>query len=175
VIGFVLFAAFLSVGCATSPVEYSLTPAGQPSATIGFLTTDKSGRPSVSFASFDGRGLPRPERKTHWDPIVFPAGRELRITVRAVYEENDPVYVGDLGIIGNVLSAAQGVSALSRNVNADVEFICPPLAPDRRYQLSFRKGPGMPGTNTLYLTDIGSGRIVFHHDFEVSFGGFSTK
>ena len=174
-ISFILLSVFLSAGCATTAAQYSFTSAGQPSSAIGFLTSKKSGSPGVSFVSFDGRGLPRAEKKTYWDPIIFPAGRELRIVVRAVYEEKNKVKASGLGTVGKVIDAAQSISAITRNVDADVMLICPPLAPGKRYQLSFSKGSGLPGSNTLILTDISTGNIVHRQEFEVSFGGYSSR
>jgi hypothetical protein len=174
-IGCIFLVAFLSVGCATTPVEYSFIQAGQRGATIGFLTSTNLASPSASFVSFDGRGIPRAERKTHWDPLVFPSGRELRIIVHAKYDENTKVGVGGLGVVGDVIIAAQSVSALSRNVDADVEFICPPLVDGGRYQISFSKGTGLPGSNTLILTDIATGSVIQSKEFEVALGGYYTR
>jgi len=81
---FVLLVSFLSVGCATKPVEYSFSPTEDYTSTLTF----KSGNPGVSFVSFNGQPLPKPDKKTHWEPITFPSGIELRIIVHASYRTN---------------------------------------------------------------------------------------
>ena len=176
---FIFLAALLSIGCATNPVEFSLLLDGQNPSTIGFLTSARTGSPGVSFVSFDGRGLPRAERGTHWDPIVFPSGRELRITVHALYEEDRArVRVGGFGVlsaISDAVNIAQDISAVTRNVDTNVLFISPPLPPGGRFQLAFIKEPGIPGRNRLVLTDITTGRVFHEQEFEVTLGGFTAR
>ena len=166
---------FFLIGCAsTNPEPYSFVP-GEPSASIEFLSETKRGQASVSFISFEGRGLPRAERKTRWDPISFPSDENLRIIVRVKFDGNARVRVGGFGLIGAVANAAADISAMSRNVDLEMVFECPPLRNGRRYQLSFTKEPGIPGRNILTLTDLESNRVMHQVEFETVPGGYNLR
>ena len=167
----VFLVSFLFAGCATKPVPYSFTADEHNFSSIAF----KTGNPGVSFVSFDGQTLPRPENSTHWDPVNFPSDREIRIMVHADYRTNSKTTLGGFGLLGAAVNVAQDVRAVSRNVDADLEFICPPLETGRSYQLYFVKEPGMPGKNILTLTDIKTSEVIAQQEFEVVFGGDSVK
>jgi hypothetical protein len=172
---FGFLASFLFVGCATNPVTYSLSANKQDFSSIAFHDTFQAGKPNVSFVSFNGQSLPKPEKGTHWDPIDFPSDSELRIVVHADYNPNSKTTLSGFGLLGAVVNTVQDVRAISRNVDADVVFICPPLQAGRKYLLSFVKEPGMPGKNILTLTDTDAGEIVEQQEFETVFGGDETK
>jgi len=172
---FVFLASFVFVGCSTTPVPYSFTANDQSFSSVSFLDQSQSGKPSVNFVSFNGQPLPKPEKQTHWDPINFPAGRELRIIVHADFRTNSKTTLSGFGLLGDIVNVAQDIRAVTRNVDADVEFICPPLEAGRNYRLTFTKEPGIPGKNILTLTDTETGRVIRQQEFEVVFGGDSTK
>ena len=169
---FSVFIASFLIGCKTTPVAYSFAASETNAAHISFKDDDT---PSVVFVSFDGQTLPKPESKTHWDPVTFPSGRELRIVVHANYQTTSKTTLSGFGLLGDVVNLAQDVRAVSRNVDADVLFICPPLAAGRDYLLTFSKEPGMPGRNLLTLTDVERGTVVVQQEFEVVFGGDSVR
>jgi hypothetical protein len=171
----VFFASFLFVGCTTKPAVYSLSPNEQNSSSIAFRNAFKAGKPNISFVSFNGQPLPKPEKGTHWDPINFPSGRALRIIVHADYNPNSKTTLSGFGLLGTVVNTAQDIRAVSRNVDADVVFNCPPLKAGKNYLLSFVKEPGMPGKNILTLTDVDTGEVVAQQEFETVFGGDATK
>ncbi|MDR1507102.1 MAG: hypothetical protein LBI67_08375 [Treponema sp.] len=171
----VFLASFLFVGCATKPATYSLSANEQNFSSVAFHNTFQTGKPNVSFVSFDGQSLPKPEKGTHWDPINFPSNSQLRIIVHADYNPNSKTSLSGFGLLGAVVNTAQDVRAVSRNVDTDIIFICPPLRAGKNYLLSFVKEPGMPGRNILTLTDIESGNIVEQQEFETVFGGDETK
>jgi hypothetical protein len=171
----VFLASFLFVGCATKPAPYSLSANEQNFSSIAFHNTFQAGKPNVLFVSFNGQSLPKPEKGTHWDPINFPSNRELRIIVHAEYTPNSKATLSGFGLLGSVVNTVQDVRAVSRNVDADVVFICPRLQAGRNYLLSFVKEPGMPGKNILTLTDIETGNVVKQQEFETVFGGDNTK
>jgi len=168
-LGIVALVSIFYIGCSTSPVAYSFIE-GQNSS-IAF----KDGNPGVSFVSYSGLTLPKPEKKTHWDPVGFPSGKELRIIVHAKYETKTKTSLGGFGLLGAVVNTAQDIRAVSRNVDADLEFKCPPLESGKSYQLSFTKEPGMPGKNILTLTEIGTAKAFYQQEFEVKFGGDEVK
>jgi hypothetical protein len=171
----VFLASFLFVGCTTKPAIYSLSANERNSSSITFQNTFKTGKSNVSFVSFNGQSLPKPEKGTHWDPINFPSNSRLRIIVHADYSTNSKTTLGGFGLLGAVVNTAQDIRAVSRNVDADIVFICPPLKAGRNYLLSFVKEPGMPGKNILTLTDIETGEVVVQQEFETVFGGDATK
>jgi hypothetical protein len=138
---------------------------------IAFKNSFKPGNTNLTFVSFDGQSLPKPEKGTHWDPINFPSGRELRIIVHADYQTNSKTTLKGFGLLGAIVNTAQDIRAVSRNVDADLVFICPPLDAGRNYLLTFTKEPGMPGKNFLTLTDTQTARVISQQEFEVVFGG----
>jgi len=168
----VVFTLFLFVGCITSPVTYSFAAAGEQNfASITFKSSIKEGEPSLTFVSYNGQSLPKPEKKTHWEPINFPSGTELRIIVRAKYRTTSRTTLSGFGVVGELYNVSQEIRAVSRNVDADIIFICPPLEAGKNYLLAFSKEPGMPGKNILTLTDVAAARVVIQQEFEVTFGG----
>ena len=172
-ISFFLFIGLFFTGCASFrayPVEYSFALDGQKPCTIGFQRTNRPNSPSVSFISIDGRRLPRPEPQTYWDPLIFPSERELRIHVRATYEEEN-IRLSGTGLVSKVVNTVAEINEMGRSVDMQVIFICPPLAPDGAYQLSFIKGTGVPGKNTLVLIDLFTGKPVVEQEFELTFRG----
>jgi hypothetical protein len=157
VISSLLFTFF---GCSSlKPISYALAGDETNSASISFIS-------DASFVSFNGSGLPNPEKGTFWDPILFPSGLPLEITVHAYYQQ-EATTVTNAGLLGALISTAvtSGVTA-SRSVNTDVLFTCPPLEPGKEYSLSFRKAAGGPGNNKLILTDIATKKIIYQQEFE---------
>jgi len=167
----VFLVSFLFSGCATKPVTYSFTGNDPAFSSVSF----KTGNPGVSFVSFNGQSLPKPESGTHWDPIELPSGIELRIIVHADFYTDSKTTLGGFGLLGAVVNVAQDIAAVSRNVDTDMEFICPPLAAGKSYLLTFTKEPGLPGKNILTLVDVETARVVIQQEFEVVFGGADIK
>ena len=167
----VFLASSFYIGCTTSPVAYSFMEGELNSSSIEF----KTGNPSVSFVSYSGLTLPKPEKRTRWEPISFPSGIDLRIIVHTKYETRSKASLSGFGLLGAVVNVAQDIRAVSRNVDVDLEFNCPPLEAGKSYLLTFTKEPGMPGKNILTLTEIGTTRVVCQLEFEVNFGGDETK
>jgi len=172
--GFISLVFFLFIGCITTPVEYSFASAEQGSSAIGFLGTRSEGTPGVAFVSFDGRRLPRAEKKTHWEPLLFPSDRELNMVVHVKYEERERTKTENLGLLGTIIDTAQSVRAVTRNVDTNIDFNCPPLESGKRYQLTYSKGAGIPGRNALVLIDTTTGQIVHQQEFVVILGGLSV-
>jgi hypothetical protein len=164
---FVFLILFLFVGCSTNPVAYSFIPADDYSSSLAF----KTGNPSVSFVSYNGRTLPKAANNTHWDPISFPSGTELRLIVHADYRTNTKTTLRGFGLLGAVVNIAQDINAISRNVDADLEIICPPLDANKKYQLYFTKEPGIPGRNILTVIEIDTNKVVYQYEFKVGVGG----
>jgi hypothetical protein len=148
------FACF--VGCSTTPVPYSFTENGTGTATITFV----GGNPGLRLIYFERYELPAPEKMTHWEPISFPAGRSLRITVHAYYQQSN---TEDQGWLATIVTTA---ITSSRSVNRDVTFECPALDAGKDYKLAFRKGAGIRGKNLLVLTEIKTRKIVHEEEFE---------
>jgi len=167
----VFLASFVFAGCSTNPVAYSFSENEQNLSTIVF----KNGNPGVIFVSFNGEALPVPEKGTHWSPISFPAGRELKIVVHAYYSTQRKTSLSGFGLLGAAVNLAQDVGAVSRNVDADVELVVSPLQAGKSYQLSFKKELGLPGKNILTLIDTETAQVAYTKEFEVTFGGGSAK
>ena len=149
---------FTFFGCSSlSPVTFDLAEERTNSASISFTR----GNPRVSFVYYENRELPEPEKKTYWDPIVFPSGIPLEITVHAYYFQAS----SGPGLIGGIIAA--GIAS-SRAVDISVLFLCPPLEAGKEYVLTFRKLAGAPGRNILVLTDKATRTIIYQQEFERS-------
>ena len=159
---FGLFVVLTFISCASKPATYLFVPEESSSASISF----KTGNPNVRFVSFDGRVLPTAEKGTRWEPIVFPAGRPLQVTVHAYYEHQQKVAASG-GLLGLVSDVAGIVSTLTRGVDMQVVLTCPALMPGTKYQLSFKKESGIPGKNFLVLTDLSTKKVIYQQEFEV--------
>lgn len=152
---FIIISIFF-IGCSTTkPTPYSFTGNEGEAATI----TVVGGNPGLQLIFCDGIELPIPEKKRHWDPITVSAGKPLIFTLRAFYHNNNAS--------GGLLTAliVSAISA-STSVNAEVIYECPPLEAGKHYQFSFRKGAGVPGLNSILITE-GTGKkgIVFREYF----------
>ena len=147
-------------GCASTrnvilPAKYSYVQDETNGSSINF----SGGNPGVYFISFNDEAPPKPKENTEWGPIVFPSGQELRIKVRAVYEEPKN-YTG--GILGRMVHSR---IEEQRSIDTVVEFVCPPLEDGNHYVLSFIKDPGIPGLNNLHLVDTKTKAIIFRAQF----------
>lgn len=166
---------FVFAGCTTNPVLFSSFADEYNFSSIAFKNTFNAEDPNLTFVSYNGQSLPKPEKETYWDPINFPSDTKLRIVVHANYYTSSQFILSGFGLLGVVVNTVQEVRAVSRNVNADVIFICPPLEAGRNYMLSFTKEPGIPGKNILTLIDTDTLKVIEQQEFEVVFGGDKVK
>ena len=157
---FIFLGLFVLIGCSSTPITYMMTNDEINSASISF----KSGSPRVTFLEYNGIELPAAEKKTRWDPLVFPSGVPLNITVHAYYYQSTYGYVGT-GFIAAVTAAATSAIVATRNVDTKVVFNCPPLEAGKNYTLTFKKETGVPGKNVLILTDNSERGEVYRQDF----------
>jgi hypothetical protein len=160
--GFLALGVFLA-GCAsTTPVPYSCTEKSSKSASVVF----SRGNPDVKLVYFNDNEIPDPEEGTCWNPVSFPTGEALKLTVHAYYEQSSN-WVTSNNLLANLIAAAvTSASSASRHVDAIVEFSCPPLDSGKEYKLAFQKGYGLlSGKNTLILTDITSKKVICRQTF----------
>jgi hypothetical protein len=122
--------------------------------------------PTVSFLYYNNNVLPPSESKTYWDPIMFPSGVPLEITVHAYYHPE--TNTGGAGLLVSLVATAITAKTLAaRSVDIDVLYYCPPLEAGKQYTLAFRKESGDPGINRLILTDTATKTIVHQQVFEM--------
>ncbi|MDR1149001.1 MAG: hypothetical protein LBK66_10255 [Spirochaetaceae bacterium] len=163
--GIIVFAvAVLFAGCATTrtAVPFSFVENEEESASIEIM----GGNPGVWLVYFDKNELPQPAEETYWNPLSFPAGRPLEITVHAYYYQQSTTSTS-AGVLGALISSvATSAIAASRNVDRDVLFTCPALEAGKAYKLVFRKGAGVSGENLLVLSNIETGKVVYEQGFE---------
>jgi len=170
---FIILMSIIFTGCGSyQTVPYSFAANGVESASIRF----QHGNPGISFVSLEGVTLPRADSGTRWGPILFPANRELRISVYARYETktNNRSRL-NFGVFDELAQIATTVNEIGRNVDTQVMFNCPELEPGRSYTLAFIKGSGIPGKNRLVLTEVGTMRVVYEQEFSVSIGGYHSR
>ena len=175
-----IFTGLIIVGCSSlKSISYAFAENEVNSASISF----KQANPGVSFVSYKDKSLPESEKGTIWDPISFPDGVPLEITVRAFYYDNSNT--GE--VLSMMITASVNINSLillplwlpvmmitdavtlglrkSRFVDTNVLFSCPPLEAGKKYTLSFGKGYGVPGKNKLILTNNETKEIVYQQDF----------
>ena len=157
---------FFIVGCSSvTSISYSFVEDEKNSASISF----QAGNPGASFLFYKGKSLPDAEEKTIWDPIVFPSGEPLEITVH-VYHYETSSGIGDSSIVGLLAGAiadeATYEARQSRVVDTDVLFTCPPLQAGKHYSLSYAKGPALR-RNRLVLVEIPVNIMVYQQDFGI--------
>jgi hypothetical protein len=186
----VLCVTFGSTGCSSGPkaIPYSFAEGYSETATVTFETDNKY---SVSFRTFEGEKLPEPAPGTVWDTaIIFPAGIPLITLVHVYYDGRDHFFwtgavfsgvsspstgggaIGLLLLLGFTLGRdilwspvvfVDMATADSQKTNRDVIFVMPALENGRKYKVWFkRRGKKY----TLYLTDMGSGRVVYEQEFD---------
>ena len=185
----VLCVIFSSTGCASKPkaVPYSFAEGYDETAEVKFET---GGKYSVSFRTFEGERLPEPAPGTVWAPeITFPAGRPLITLIHVYFDGRDHFFwtgaifsgvgsvsgegaIGLLFLLGFTLARdilwspvvfVDMATADSQKTNRDVIFIMPALENGRKYKVWFkRRGKKY----TLYLTDTGSGRVIYEQEFD---------
>jgi len=161
---------FILIGCTTTkPSAYSYMPDPASGAIVSFGTGSEN--PGVKFVALDGVPPEAPGKGTYWEPIVLPAGRELRITVHAEYTQSDTVIYTGLGAAGEIANKVQEINAAIRNVSTYVIFNCPPLQAGKTYRLAFLKESGIPGKNILILSDVGTREVVYQQEFETDLLG----
>jgi len=164
-----IIALVCAVSCVTVPTSapYSFADSGNETASMSFA----QGSPGVHLVFFEDRVLPQYSGYTRWDPIIFPAGRELKLTVHASYNHpnSSPSRAGLLlSNQGIAFGMSVNLGPDSQNVNYDVVFECPPLEPGGSYRLSYRRTvPG--GRNMLVLTNTNTGRVVHEQEFVVRY------
>ena len=156
-------------GCVTVPTSesYSFADSGSETASMTFA----QGSPGVHLVFFEDRVLPQHTGYTRWDPIIFPAGRELKLTVHASYNHpnSSPSRAGlVLSNQGIAFGMSVNLGLDTQNINYDVVFNCPPLEAGSSYRLSYRRTvPG--GRNMLVLTNTNTGRVVHEQEFVVRY------
>jgi len=159
-----IFGLFTFIACSSmKPISYSFLQDEINSASINFIR----GNPGVTFVSFNESRLPEAEEGTYWNPIVFPSGVPLEITVHAFYYQTSSGASGGL-LVTLIADVATSGIRNNRSVDNEVIFLCPPLEAGREYRLSFEKGYGMPGKNTLVLTDVATKKNVYQQVFEIN-------
>ena len=164
--GIALFVSFCIMGCSTAPAPVPYSFAGNTGETISITFSSQA-----NLVSFEGVVLPKPARKTHWRPIVFPAGRTLPLTVHAYYDDSWGANLSTSGTAFDILLLVifpvviiHDLTAPLRGINRDVVFDCPPLQAGREYFLTLEK-KGRPKRFYLILSDTQTG-VVYEQQIE---------
>jgi len=181
---------FGSTGCSTGPkaIPYSFAEGYDETAEVRF---ESKGKFSASFRTFEGEKLPEPAPETVWAPeIIFPAGIPLITLVHVYYNGRDHFFwtggaglgfsfTGQPGEVTAFLFVlaftlardilwcpvvfADMATAESQATNRDIIFVMPALENGRKYKVWFRR---RGKKYTLYLTDTGSGRVIYEQEFD---------
>jgi len=145
----ITFAAFFVVGCSSLPkdVPYNLMDNEDTNKTAS-IYCDMGGYfsqgqfvPNLWFVDFEGKTLPDPKQGTLWNPIIFPAERELniRIYLSSFQSKIDDNHYRRMGI-----------------------FRCPPLEAGKKYRLWYQPDQSGKTGGRLVLTDAKVKEIKFY-------------
>jgi len=132
---FILIFALFYTGCSSSkalPYSFAENEGGNGSAKITFITN--GAKEGVDLYYFENIELPIPEKKTYWAPVIFPAGRPLKLTVN---------------IYGQRLE-----------IGTEKIFECPPLTAGKEYLLVYETKPGPFGK--LVLKDAKTKKLIIY-------------
>ncbi|MDR0300710.1 MAG: hypothetical protein LBI04_00155 [Treponema sp.] len=89
----------------------------------------------VYLIGFEDVDLPKPEEKTYWDPIMFPAERPLKLTVHVHYDSN---YSSSGSIVDIIILPITLIDGVAKSANRDIIFECPALEAGKEYILTFK-------------------------------------
>ena len=156
-----LICIFLLSGCSSlKQVTYSFVQEdNEQSSSINFVR----GNPGITFISFEENNPPEADEGTIWNPIIFASGISFNVTVHAYYYDHGNTAGTFAAAIANAATASLREQ---RGIDTNVIFTCPPLETGKEYRLSFSKGNGVPGANTLILTKIETKEIVCRQEFD---------
>ena len=148
----VLAALVLFTGCNTVkavPLSYSVNE-DVDVAYIYFQLYKQNTISGATFITYDGKETPKAEKFTYWSPVEVPAGQALKLSLKLLYKEPRSDF-GDDSCMASCCTSVFNAFEAARDVNEEVIFNVPPLEPYVDYVISYRKGPGIPGSSYVTL------------------------
>jgi len=119
------------------PVPYSFAENESENGTA-IINFNKN---SVELLDFEGANLPKPETRTYWSPIIFPAGRPFTLKLHIFYKSNTSLpSVGTWSSSGTALdliALASLAGEIGKSVDRNIIFNCPALEAGREYEIIF--------------------------------------
>ena len=119
-------------------------------AYISFVLNDKYSYDGVTYVTYDDKDTPEPEKNTYWTPVEVPAGKPITLVIHCKYEQ-EKTECDDESIAGACLQGFINAFEATRDVDIDVLFDVPPLEPYEDYEITYTKGPGIPGKSYVIL------------------------
>ena len=148
----IIMCIFLS-GCNTIkavPLAYSENE-DKEVAYVYFELYKKSEISGATFITYDNKNTPKAENFTYYSPVELPAGVPVKLYLHVYYKEPRSDF-GDDSMCAACCTTVVNSFEAARDVKEDIVFNIPPLEPYVEYTISYRKGPGIPGTSYVTLT-----------------------
>ena len=162
----VLAAAVIFTGCNSVkaiPLSYSSNE-DVDVAYIYFELYKKNSISGATFITYDGKDTPKAEKMTYWSPVEVPAGEPLKLSLKVLYKEDRSDF-GDDNCIAVCCTSVFNAFEAARDVNEEIIFNVPPLEPYVDYVISYRKGPGIPGSSYVTLTRKDTKEVIREIEF----------
>ena len=161
----ILFCIILS-GCNTIkavPLAYAENE-DKDVAYVYFELYKKSEISGATFITYDNKNTPKAEKFTYYSPVELPAGVPVKLQLHVYYKEPRSDF-GDDSMCAACLTTTFNAFEASRDVKEDIVFNLPPLEPFVEYTISYRKGPGFPGSSFVTLTRNDTKEVIRELEF----------
>ena len=134
-------------------------------AYVYFDLYKKSEISGATFITYDNKNTPKAETFTYYSPVELPANTPLKLYLHIYYKEPRSDF-GDDSCIAAFCTTAVNAFEASRDVNRDIVFnIIEGLEPYVDYTISYRKGPGIPGSSFVTLTRTDTKQVIREIEF----------
>ena len=132
---------------------------------IYFQLYKKNEISGATFITYDDKDTPVAEKLTYWSPVEVPANKSIKLYLHLNYKE-DRSDCGSDSICGACVTTVVNAFEAARDVNKDIEFNIPPLEPYKDYTISYRKGPGIPGTSFVTLIRNDTKEVIREQEYK---------
>ena len=133
-------------------------------AYVYFDLYKKSEISGATFITYDNKNTPKPETFTYYSPVELPANTPIKAYLHVYYKEPRSNF-GDDNICGACLTTTINAFEAARDVNTDIVFNMPELEPFVDYQISYRKGAGIPGSSFVTLIRLDTKEVIKEFEF----------
>lgn len=134
-------------------------------AYVYFDLYKKSEISGATFVTYDEKNTPQPEKLTYYSPVVLPAGVPIKMTLHLYYKEPRSDF-GDDSMCAACCTTVVNSFEAARDVNTDIVFNIPALEPYVDYQISYRKGSGIPGSSFVTLIRMDTKEVIVEREYK---------
>ena len=133
-------------------------------AYVYFDLYKKSEISGATFITYDEKNTPKAEKFTYYSPVELPANVPVKMYLHVYYKEPRSDF-GDDNMCAACCTTTVNAFEAARDVNQDIVFNIPPLEPFVDYQISYRKGSGIPGSSFVTLIRLDTKEVIREIEF----------